>query len=89
MDITLNDIEHMKNIDIKTVDPEQLVDIRSISIDLESGRSAGIADFISQIGNPYCFKYGDFVVKTGYSGSETTLTDRLKEYIASVSTEPF
>ena len=36
-----------------------------------------------QIGNPYCYKCGKYVVKVGFSDAGTSLTQRLAGYIAS------
>ncbi|MEI3306549.1 MAG: DUF6870 family protein [Dysosmobacter sp.] len=44
--------------DINTVDPEQLVDIRDISIHTELPREERVLDFIRQIRNPYRFRHG-------------------------------
>ena len=57
----------MKNIDVKTVDPETLVDITQIYIDENLPKEERIKEYIRQVKNPYCYKVGDIIVKTRYS----------------------
>ena len=38
-------------------------------------------DFIRQVKNPYCYKYGDYIVKINFEDTEVTLTERLREMI--------
>ena len=52
-------IEEMQNIDVRTVDPETLVDIRTVKIDQSLSREEREAEFIRQVKNPYCFRVGD------------------------------
>ena len=61
--LTLAELDTLSAVDIKTVDPEQLVDIRDISIHTELPREERVLDFIRQIRNPYCFRHGKIVVK--------------------------
>ena len=57
--LTLAELDTLSAVDIKTVDPEQLVDIRDISIHTELPREERVLDFIRQIRNPYCFRQGN------------------------------
>lgn len=56
-------IEEMQNIDVRTVDPDTLVDIRTIKIDQNLSREEREAEFIRQVKNPYCFRVGDVIIK--------------------------
>ena len=42
-------------------------------------------EFIRQIGNPYLYRQGEYVVKLSFADTDATLTDRLKEYIEHVA----
>lgn len=68
------DFEKLKNIDIITVDKEELVDIKDINIDLTLPYELRILNYIEQIKNPYCYKMGDVVVKIEFDESENALT---------------
>lgn len=74
-------IEEMKNIDVRTVDPETLVDVTQIQIDGSLSREKRVVDFIRQVRNPYCFKVGDMVVKNVYSEDGVTLAERFEQFV--------
>lgn len=73
-------IEEMKNIDIRTVDPESLVDVTEIIINDEANHEERAAEFVKQVKNPYCFRVGDMVVKNVYSSDGISLKDRLEQF---------
>lgn len=79
-------LQQMKNIDPRTVDRDSLRDIESVSIDTSLPKKERIADFIRQIGNPYCYKHGKYIVKVSFTKTDVTLEDRLAGYIASKAT---
>ncbi|WP_353852636.1 DUF6870 family protein [Dehalobacter restrictus] len=73
-------LDAMRNVDIRTVDPSTLVDIRDVKIKTDLPKEERILDFIRQIKNPYCFKCGDLIIKSTFADTEATLEDRLKSY---------
>ncbi len=73
-------IDEMKNIDVRTVDPETLVDVTQIQIDESLSKEERVEDFIRQVRNPYCFKVGNMVVKNVYSEDGVTLAERFKQF---------
>ena len=73
-------VEEMKNIDIRTVDPETLVDIRDVVIDDDLPKEERMASFIRQIKNPYCYRVGDVVVKNVYSNDGVSLRERFEQF---------
>ena len=75
-------LEEMKNVDIRTVDPAELVDIRDVKISPEQSREARIMDFVAQVKNPYCFKVGRLAVQVSYADRGPTLDDRLESLMA-------
>lgn len=74
-------IEEMRSVDVRTVDPETLVDITSIRLDGELPRKDRIRNFLEQIKNPYCYRVGKVVVKVSFADTDITLEDRLEHYI--------
>ena len=76
--LTLAELDTLSAVDIKTVDPEQLVDIHT-----ELPREERVLDFIRQIRNPYCFRHGKIVVKIGFSeaAKETTMEEQFESYL--------
>ena len=78
------DLEAMRNVDIRTVDPATLVDICAVKIDKNLPQSERIRDFIRQIKNPYCYRCGKAIVKVSFSDTTATLEDRLEHYLKSL-----
>jgi len=60
---TVMTITDMKNIDIRTVDPSTLVDIKTVKVNTDLPVEERKKDYIRQVKNPYCFKCGKVVVK--------------------------
>ena len=80
---TREQIEAMQNVDIRTVDPETLRDIRDVTVNTDLPKRERILDFIRQIGNPYCYRHGKYVVKVSFIDTDVTLEDRMLAYIRS------
>lgn len=74
------ELEAMKNVDVKTVDRESLVDISTVHIRHDLPPEERMLDFIQQIKNPYCYRDGQFVVKLKFAG-ERTLEESLIHYL--------
>ena len=74
-------VEEMKNIDIRTVDPETLVDVTTIQIDESLPPEERKKEYLRQVKNPYCFRVGDVVVKCSYSNDGVTLKERFEQLL--------
>ena len=70
----------LSDFDIRAVERSALVDIRDVKVNtrFQTGAHSG---FIRQIGNPYCYRYGKYVVKVSFSDTDISLEDRLEAYI--------
>lgn len=75
--ITREDIVKMKEIDIRSVDRDSLVDIRDVKVNTELPDTERMMDFVRQIGNPYCYLCNGMVVKTRFIGKQS-LEDCIK-----------
>ena len=80
---SMEQIEAMQNVDIRTVDPTGLRDIREVKVNTDLPKRERILDFIRQIGNPYCYRHGKYVVKVSFTDTDVTLEDRMLSYIRS------
>ena len=60
---------------------EEMVDIRGVSVNRELPKEERIADFVSQIKNPYLFKCGKYTVKAIFSENGQTLKECIKGLI--------
>ena len=73
-------ISEMKNIDIRTVDKNTLVDINNIKVDQNLSPAERIKEFIRQIKNPYCYKCKDLIIKIKFEETNDKFEDILKKY---------
>lgn len=64
--------------------PEQLVDIRDVTIDRSLPNDERVKSFVEQIKNPYLFKVGGTVVKVSFANTQNTITDNFINMIASM-----
>lgn len=81
--LTAAELKKMQAADPRAVDRAALKDIRDVHINTELPKKGRILDFIRQIGNPYCYRHGDYVVKVGFADTDVTLEDRMLSYIRS------
>ena len=73
-------IEEMKAVDVRTVDPETLVDVTQIKIDESLSKEERVKEFLRQVKNPYCFRVGNMIVKNVYSNDGVSLRDRFEQF---------
>ena len=78
-------LRKMSQADIRTVKPEELVDITGIEIDRKQPAAKRIKSYVEQVHNPYLVRVGDYTVKTEYSDCEETLNDRMMQYISKMA----
>ena len=80
---TREQLAAMQNVDVRAVDPATLRDIRDVEVNTALPKRERILDFIRQIGNPYCYRHGKYVVKVSFTDTDVTLEDRMLSYIRS------
>lgn len=78
-------LQELKRVNIKEVNPEELVDISEIEIDTKQSVQKRVKEYVEQVHNPYLVRVGEYVVKIGYSDCEETLNDRMKQYISKIA----
>lgn len=78
-------LRELKEINIKEVNPDELVDIREIEIDTKQSVEKKVKSYVEQVQNPYLVRVGEYVVKIGYSDCKETLNDRMKQYISKIA----
>ena len=75
----------MKNIDIRTVTSEELVERNNIQINKNAPREQRLTEYMSKIKNPYCYKVEGIVVKVSFADCAETIDDRLEAYARSLA----
>jgi hypothetical protein len=68
--ITAEELKRMSEVDIRTVDRNELVDIETVEIRTDLPKEERIMDYIRQIKNPYCYLSHGVVVKISFSGKK-------------------
>ena len=81
--LTCEELKAMQEVDVRAVNRESLRDIRDVEINAGLPKEERILDFIPQLGNPYCYRHGDYVVKISFTDTDVTLEERMLSYIRS------
>lgn len=74
------ELKKIADVDIRTVDPSELVDVESVKVRPDLSDAERVLDYIEQIKNPYCYLYHGMIVKVSFTGKrrlEDCLTDCL------------
>lgn len=70
LNITAEVYSQMKAVDIRTVDPTVVPDIRDIQVDTSLPPVERIRDMTRQMnGNPFIYRCGGILVKTSFAGT--------------------
>lgn len=78
MYLTLEAVQEMKILDIRTLDREKLVDARDIVIDETKSATTKVRTFLEQVKNPFAQKVGEYVLVIGYSEqTDDTIDDKM------------
>ncbi len=73
----LEELRAMEHTNIRTVNPEDLVEIDSVQIDPSLPVEERMQRYLEQIKNPYCYLCNGVVVKISFAGN-----DRLEDCLA-------
>jgi hypothetical protein len=52
-----------------------------VNIDKKLPKEQRLENYVRQIGNPYCYKCGEAIVKISFSETTATLEDRIENYL--------
>lgn len=80
MKLTTQELEQMKSVDIGVVDKETLVDASGFTFDNTLPKETRALRILEQLKNPYCFRYGDMVIKLEFSEEGPSLQDLLTTF---------
>lgn len=77
--IDQNLLEDMSHVRLKDVASDHLQDILEVKI---RGKTAGqrLESYLTQVGNPYCFRVGNTPVRIFFKSCEETLDKKIKSY---------
>ena len=74
-------LRELSEVDIRTVDTKELVDIENVRIREDLPIPERIQDYVKQIKNPYCFKCGKFTVRAQFARNGVSLEECLKQIL--------
>lgn len=79
---TSKELERMSQVDIRTVDPKEATDVKSVVIDQSQPVQERVKSYLRQTKNPYLLKVNGVVVKMSFAnGSGRTLMDCLNRLV--------
>lgn len=77
-------LQTLRDIDLRTVNRDELVDRSTVKIDPNATREERLQSYIKQIKNPYCYMDGKTAVKLSFSNTTTTMEDCISHYLKGV-----
>ena len=63
-----DELVRLRNVDVRNVDPTDLVDVQNIKINMQLPLLERTIDYIKQVRNPYCYKINGVVIKANFMG---------------------
>ncbi len=82
---TIEELQQMKETDIREIDISQLKDISEIQIDKKQSPDSRIRKYLEQVHNPYFIRSGEYVLKFKYSDNGRSIDDCLAEYVSKLT----
>ena len=83
--ITPEELQRMKETDIREVSREELPNLCDITIDMTLNPQERVRQFAEQTNNLYIHKMGEYVVKVSYADTDQNVNDVLERYMANVA----
>ena len=74
-------ITELANVDIKTVNKNDLVDVSGFTFDNSVPQEQRAARVVNMVKNPYCFRVGDMGVKLEFSEGAPALHDMFADFL--------
>ena len=78
--ISSDALARMRQQNIKEVNKDDLVDIRSVVVDTSLPPEQRMMDYLEKIKNPYCFRCEDAVVSIHFADKGNSIDSLLKNY---------
>ncbi len=79
--ITIQQLDAMQSVDIRSIDKTALVDVQGFQFDNSLSKQDRIKQVIERTKNPYCFRYGDLGVKVEFTDGGPALGDLLTDFL--------
>lgn len=79
--ITIQQLDAMQNVDIRSTDKNTLVDVQGFQFDNSLSTRERIEQIIERTKNPYCFRYGSLGVKVEFTDRGPALDGLLTDFL--------
>ena len=83
--MTIEELEEMREVDVRCVDRSNLVDLQEIRIDHSQPIEQRVRDFVTKVKNPYCFMVGDVVVKVAFNPEGLSFEEQFEKMLLGFS----
>ena len=80
--MTKEESQKLSEVDIRSVDKTELVDISDVKINPELSPKERVEDYIRQVKNPYCYLDHGIVVKVSFNENGKTLEECLRTFLS-------
>lgn len=81
MMMTLQKLNELKSVDVRTVEKDALTDIKDIAVGACADRQRRMLRFLDAVTNPYCLSINGLAVKFSFTDDSCGLEERLKGYL--------
>ena len=75
MDLTIEELNRMKSMNIMELKREELVSAEDIEIDTTKCVESRIKSYVEQTGNPFAQNVGEYILQVGFMEGTTDLID--------------
>lgn len=79
--LSVEKLEAMEAVDVRTVDINTLTDIRDVRIDTKQPVEKKLDSFARQTNNIFVHRIGDYVVKVRFQKDGPGIDDKMEEYL--------
>lgn len=84
--LTIKQLDKMSQSELGEINRTELVDIKSIQIDINLPPEQRMLHYLEQIKNPYCFLCGDTAVRVRFEPTGDALKSKLQSFFVSLKT---
>ena len=77
-------LEEMSKVDPRTVDRSSLVQCADVHVGEGMPKMERVAEYMRQMGNPYCYLDGKILVKLSFAENGRTIEDCVRGYLGGV-----
>ncbi len=83
--LTLEELNEMRQADIRTADISQLTDLRDVEINEKDSVKKRVAQYMEAVKTPFLVKIGNYAVKFSYSESGEGIEERMLAYVSDMA----